>query len=62
MGRLISSSLVVLGGVLVGFGFYNLHSLLAMPLESQRDAIASTLFPAVGGLWLSIAGVYGLTR
>ena len=62
MTRAISVALFVGGVALVGFGLYNLHALLAAPLETQRDHLARTLFPAVGGLWLFIGGIYGLTR
>jgi hypothetical protein len=48
--------------VLVGLAAYNIHLLLAAPLEMQRGYRARTLFPAVGGLWLVIGGLRGLTR
>ncbi len=48
----------VAGVALMAFGVVSLRSLLAVPLESQRDYLPQVIFPLVVGMSLFIVGIY----
>lgn len=60
--RWLGGLLLALGAVLMGLGYVDLRTLLAAPLEAEHTYLPGTLFPAVGGLWSLVLGVYALTR